>query len=224
MTTREMFCKKIWEYYLVLENDFLETERYVSFELGENLFCDSNESCNTENSKVYSDEYVKQYQAICSEIDVVMKQICKEIHNNDNVKSIPEYAKLILNDCPEIVLQKVKVKHKFELQPFKIWKIKDETSDYKSPNWWTDYNDVKHHRLENYKKGNLKNVINALAGLYILELYFVRKIGNTNNEKDVPNDVSKLFNLVDFQTKDTVLGRELYAMTEKELDETMKVI
>lgn len=220
MITREKFCKNLWEYYLVLESDFLE--RYVSFELGENLFCDSNENENIENSLVYSNEYIKQYQAICSEIDVVMKLICKEIHNKGNVKSIPEYAELILNDWPDIVLQKVCVKHQFILQPFKIWKIKDETNDYKSPTWWINYNEVKHHRLEKYKKANLKNVINALAGLYILELYFVKEIGRNSNDKDVPNDISKLFNLINFQTKDTVFGRELYAMTEKDLDEIMK--
>lgn len=124
--------------------------------LGENLFCDSNENENIENSLVYSNEYVKQYQSICSEIDTVIKRICKEINKNDTVDSIPKYAELILANWPNIVSQKVEVNHNFELQPFKIWKIKDETSDYKSPNWWTGYNDVKHHRLENYKKSKFK--------------------------------------------------------------------
>ena len=72
--------------------------------------------------------------------------------------------------------------------------------------------DVKHQRLENFKKANLKNVANALAGLYILELYFVKFIGNRDNVLDVPNNISKLFELVEFQTNNTVVGNGLYFM------------
>ena len=35
-----------------------------------------------ENSNVYSIEYIKQYQAIVSEIDVLLKEICKELGND----------------------------------------------------------------------------------------------------------------------------------------------
>ena len=33
---REDFCRSHWSYYMVLERDFLDVERYVSFDLGEN--------------------------------------------------------------------------------------------------------------------------------------------------------------------------------------------
>ena len=75
------FCKYHWEYYLVLEKDFLETERYISFDLGDNYLYDDRETTNIGNSMTFSNEYIKQYQTICSEIDVVMKSICNELGN-----------------------------------------------------------------------------------------------------------------------------------------------
>lgn len=61
------------------------------------------------------------------------------------------------------------------MEPWKNW------SDITAPTWWTMYNKVKHHRMENdsttqrqyYKFANLENVLNALAALYIAEEYYV---------------------------------------------------
>ncbi|HIR97854.1 MAG TPA: hypothetical protein IAD39_08295, partial [Candidatus Merdisoma faecalis] len=79
------------------------------------------------------------------------------------------------------------------------------------------YNDVKHHRAEQYKEANLKNVLNALAGLYILENYLVKYIGDMANDIDVPNDISHLFEMVDWETRDEVLGHEMYNINEDDV-------
>ena len=78
---RDEFCKLHWSYYLVLEKDFLDTERYISFEFGDNYLYDSHQIIDYGNSNTFSNEFVKQYQAICSEIDVILKSICKELGN-----------------------------------------------------------------------------------------------------------------------------------------------
>lgn len=75
---RDKFCSVFWRYYLALEKDFMETERFVSFDLGDNYLY-SVDGNDLENSNVYSIEYIKQYQAIVSEIDVLLKEICKEL-------------------------------------------------------------------------------------------------------------------------------------------------
>jgi len=80
------------------------------------------------------------------------------------------------------------------LQPFRNW---SNRTTYKSPDWWGPYNEVKHDRINNLKKANLKNVVNALAGLYVLEMYLVKYIGNGDNDYDVPNDISRLFKMYD---------------------------
>ena len=63
MISRDEFLRRYWDYYLLLEKDFLDTERYLSID--------------AVNFNAFSNEYIKQYQTICSEIDVIAKSFCK---------------------------------------------------------------------------------------------------------------------------------------------------
>ena len=211
---RDEFCRLHWMYYLALERDFLGVERYISFDFGDNYLYDSHEVKDFGNSKTFSNEFIKQYQAICSEVDVILKGICKELEGVD-ADTMPKYTNVVLEHWSDLPEQKVKM-YDIELQPFKNW-ASESQSQYRSPDWWSSYNQVKHERLGNFKKANLKNVANALAGLYILESYFVRFIGNRDDVEDVPNDVSKLFELVNFQTNDIVVGYETYLTKPKDI-------
>lgn len=212
--TRDEFCKNHWEYYLVLERDFMETERYVGFELGDNYVYVGTEATNPENSKVYSVEYIKQYQAICSEVDVILKSICKELGNATADRMDVGYTPTVLQAWSNIKQQKVRMKD-IELCPFVNW---EKSPNYHSPDWWKPYNSVKHERIDNYKEANLKNVLNALAGLYILENYLVKHIGDRDCTIDVPNEVSKLFEMVDWQTKNHVIGRNAYNIESNDIN------
>lgn len=209
---REEFCRLHWSYYLVLERDFLDTERYVSFDLGDNYIYDNQTVTDFANSNAFSNEFIKQYQTICSEVDVILKSICKELGNN-NANSMPAYTEEVLKRWSNLPDQRVKM-NETELRPFQNWK---SAPNYNSPDWWTPYNDVKHERLANFRNANLKNVANALAGLYILELYLVKFIGDRDQDVDVPDDVSKLFEIVDFETINTVIGRNSYFMTAQDV-------
>ena len=200
---REEFCKHHWEYYLVLEKDFLATERYVSFELGDNYLYSQTSPTNVENSLTFSNEYIKQYQTICSEIDVIMKSICREFGDTSANNMKDGYTPTILHNWSIIKQQKVKMKD-IELQPFLNW---EQSPNYKCPDWWTPYNRVKHERVIHYKKANLKNLLNALAGLFILENYFVKYIGDRDNDMDVPDDNSQIFEMVDYSTRVKVIKR-----------------
>lgn len=51
--------RNYWEYYLQLEDEFIATRRYVAF--------------HTSNSKTFSLEFLKLYEAICGEIDTIGK-------------------------------------------------------------------------------------------------------------------------------------------------------
>lgn len=211
--TRDEFCRLHWSYYLVLEKDFLDTERYISFDFGDNYLYDSQHTVtDCANSTTFSNEFVKQYQAICSEVDVILKSICKEL-GNTSANSMPDYTNLILNQWSNLPNPKVRM-NVIELQPFKNW---SPNPVYNSPDWWSPYNRVKHERLENFRDANLKNVANALAGLYILESYLVKFIGDRDNDLDIPNDISKLFELINFQTNNTVAGHGLYLATSQDI-------
>lgn len=211
---REEFCKYHWEYYLVLEKDFLGTERYVSFELGDNYLYNQELPMDLGNSLTFSNEYIKQYQAVCSEVDVIMKSICRELGSTSAIEMKNGYTTTILNNWSTIKQQKVKMKD-IELQPFSNW---EQSPNYKSPDWWNPYNKVKHERIIHFKNANLKNILNALAGLFVLENYFVKFIGDRDNDMDVPNDISRIFEMVNYSTRETVVGRNEYLATEKDID------
>ena len=62
--------------------------------------------------------------------------------------------------------------------------------------WWQDYNLVKHFRADapekgipNYQRAHLKNVMNALAALYILCQNLYKLLG----ESDLQLEPSRLF-------------------------------
>lgn len=212
---REEFIDTFWDYYLVLEQDFLSTERYVSFDLGDNYLYDGGTPKKLENSRCFSVEFAKQYQTICSEIDVILKAICGELNAKLSKENICEYTKAILNNnfWKSIVSQEVEFK-KIKLQPFKNW----SENPYQSPDWWSLYNDVKHNRAVKYQDANLKNVLNSLAGLYILENYLVKYIGDRDDSRDVPDDMSKIFTMVNWSTKHKILSKNLYAIIADEID------
>lgn len=213
---RTEFCRHHWDYYLVLESDFISTERYVSFDLGEDYLYDGLHHENFGNSITFSSEFIKQYQSICSEIDVILKSICKELHNPSANDMKYGYTPTVLTHWERITSQKVKFKD-IELQPFANWQ---QAPYYHSPDWWTPYNEVKHQRIDYYRNANLKNVVNALAGLYILEIYLIKHIGDRDGDMDVPNDISRIFEIIDFSTRETVVGRNSYLITEQDLSKT----
>ena len=63
-TNIDTFLKSYWSYYLELENQFVATKKFVEFDIS--------------NHATYSIEYLKLFQAVCSEIDVVAKILAEE--------------------------------------------------------------------------------------------------------------------------------------------------
>ena len=204
--TLESFYNNHWKYYLVLEKDFLKTQRYVEIDLGgDTSYITNTKGTNIGNSRTFSIEYLKQYQAICSELDTISKIICEYLGYRD-CKNIKEYTEVILDKYGDITSEVVEVltlKH-FELRPYEEW---TKGEKYKSPTWWKNYNKVKHNRVKNYKNANLKNVISALSGLYLLELYFLRRL-STKGDRYILHDQSEIFNVIGWKTRPQYLRLE----------------
>lgn len=64
----ELIIKNYWDYYLELEREVAEVRKYVEFDK-------SNYNC-------FSIEFLKLYQAICSEIDTLGKYLAKILDNS----------------------------------------------------------------------------------------------------------------------------------------------
>ncbi len=141
-----------WQYYLSVEDDFLNTRRYVEI--------------IPDNFTTYSIEYTRLLLSIGSETDVLCKLLCSQIDPTAQPKKILDYKGIILGKYPRLT------KLQIHMTPLQLSYIPWAGWENASPSWWRDYNTVKHSRHQNYQKANLRNVLESLSGLLVLNLYF----------------------------------------------------
>ena len=186
---RKEFEKNCWNVYLAIENDFLAIEKFIAID--------------EKNYQTFSNEFTKQLLTICGELDVQLKFLCRLINANSTSSKIIDYANELLSILPEINDFTIisKQNHLIEIQPWKDW------SAFSSPNWWIDYQKVKHSRLDfdntrniyNYEKANLKNTFYALSALFSIEMFIYKKLSEDENEKIlIPSRSSSVFTFRDW--------------------------
>ncbi len=135
-----------------MEEDVNKLSRYIEF--------------HPDNFNVFSIELVRLYLSICSEVDVVIKELCKKVTPESKTSRINEYKAVIKPQLDTFINQSaISSEHIIHFMPWKDW------NGEKNPEWWTTYNKVKHNRTEHYSKATLKNVLEALAALYVVNLY-----------------------------------------------------
>ena len=54
------------------------------------------------------------------------------------------------------------------LTPWKLW------GEDKNPDWWQSYNKVKHERNNHFNEATLKNVLDSMAGLLLINYLYCR--------------------------------------------------
>mgnify|MGYP001575632093 CR=1 FL=1 len=143
-----------WNYFLAIERDMDVLSRYIEFD-------ERNFGC-------FSIEIARVLLAAGAESDVVCKQLCQAVAPQTAAKNINDYIKVILDSTPKIASFQIDVpRFGLELHPW------DELqkSGNRVPLWWTAYNKIKHHRNSHYNLANLKNALNAVAGLFVVTLY-----------------------------------------------------
>ena len=145
-----------WNYFLALESDLAHLLRYVEFSI--------------ENYKTYSLELAHLLFAAASEVDVVLKGLCKKIKPDSNPENIKEYRGIIAPAFPKLCEMKIRIpRYGLQITPWDNWQ-RD-----KSPGWWGAYNDVKHKRDEFFHQAALQQTIAAVAGLFAVILYYYRE-------------------------------------------------
>lgn len=181
------FIKSYWNYYLDLEKEFEKTQKYVAFDLY--------------NKNTYSLEFLKLFQAVCSEIDVVAKAIAIDLEpnlKNEKTINIQKWGYVLQQKMPKLSSSKVLFNDDFYVSPWKNWrytKKKNKNGIFyypleegtKTPSWWLAYNSVKHARTDldnpnghiNYTKANLDNLIQSYAALLILEWLYIEVLDGT---------------------------------------------
>lgn len=169
------FIRTYWQYYISLENKFIDTLNYV--ELSE------------DNFNTYSNTYIMLLQAIGSEMNALFKELC-HFEKSEN-KNISDFAEGILAEFPEIVNCKINViGYDISFQPFKEWNV-DKPG--RSLEWWKAYNNIKHNRIGFAKDASLRNVLYSLGALMLLNMKLCKDIYQTEHKRDNPKKSSSLF-------------------------------
>ena len=180
MTSDEVI-NSYWKYYLSLESQVAEMERFIEFDL-------------KVNGKTYSSRLLELLQAICSEIDVIGKTLalqCDSSYQVTKYTPIKSWWFVIQNKYEGIQSEPVCFRKEtlFPWANFFVAKVNGKHIDdptvpnSHAPSWWNSYNNVKHRRTDRdrnglvYSQANLSNVINALAGLCVLETLLLEKTG-----------------------------------------------
>jgi hypothetical protein len=145
-----------WSYFLSVEEDLERLSRFIEF--------------NQNNYECFSLEIVRLLMAAAAEVDVVCKMICHGFDPGCNADNIIEYREKIIPKYPQLATFTVTApRYGLNFNPWEEWKHDN------NPLWWDAYNSIKHKRHTDYYKANLKNVLNAVAGLFVVCLYLYKE-------------------------------------------------
>jgi len=163
----------------IIENDLVTFFRYIPPEYYD----------NEDREKIISPVLVDLLIRIGSQIDIFFRNwdLVHELNpekeigklNIGNYKALEK--KLYLEDQKVFFLPTSEIK-----TPFKNWTKWD-----KEKNWWNAYNLVKHNGYKFREQGNLQNVIEALAALFLLNCLHEKvkfKVLKQNHEEITPNN------------------------------------
>jgi hypothetical protein len=147
-----------WNYFLALEDDLAKVSRYIEF--------------SESNYDTYSIELAHLLLAAASEVDVVLKILCDEVSPEITHDNINKYRQTIQAKQSHLIGEHCTIpRYGLKLTPWTEWDRNRESN----PIWWQSYNKVKHHRDSDFDKANLKNVLDAMAGLALANLYLQRR-------------------------------------------------
>jgi len=142
-----------WSYFIALDADLVRLSRYVEF--------------HPQNFDCFSLEIARVLLASAAEVDVVGKLLCKKIDRGSKAENILQYRDTIRPAHPRIATFEVRLpRFGLTLHPWDEWRHGRST-----PSWWSDYNKVKHQRDQHFARANLKNALNAVAGLFVMVLH-----------------------------------------------------
>ncbi len=120
------------------------------------------------NFSTYSHRIYSLFIRACTEFEASCKMIL--IENNYEFKKDAKINICTYYDIHSFskykfintYLVRLHMSDEIDLKPLAQWK-KDE-----GPSWYKEYNAVKHSRILNFPKANLENLLNAIAGVFIL--------------------------------------------------------
>lgn len=144
-----------WNYFLALEKNLESTARFIEF--------------TEQNFSTYSIELAHLLLASASEVDVVLKELCKLLEPTRSPNNINGYKAIIKEKCPELINERIYInRYGLSSQPWIKWEGEE------NPIWWKNHNNVKHQRNDHFNEAHLHNVINSIGALLITNFYYYK--------------------------------------------------
>lgn len=211
MIRRIEYLERFWEPYLLSEREFLSVLEYVALR-----------ECNL---GACSERLIRSLFISCSLFESLVKAIY-----GLNEGSISQYKAKMIEDSefvPNLPITVLRGEEGLTISPF------SSLCNGESPKWWRAYTDLKHNRAKHFEEGNLENALDALGGAYYLALVYIKRIGDYWYERlpysdenciDVPNDVSHLFKIDDFETRRHQAGYNSYFASNEDIEEIINEI
>ena len=145
-----------WTLFQVIDEDLHDFSRHVEFAEA--------------NFETYSIDLLRLYLSICSEVDVIAKLLCRRIGANlPDRPNMDHYRRTLKSHTPYANLSGLKITIRpmgREILPWEAWN-RDQ-----NPEWWTKHQGVKHERDQHFADADLKNVLDAAAGLLVFLTYW----------------------------------------------------
>ncbi|HLD16342.1 MAG TPA: hypothetical protein VJB02_01315, partial [Coxiellaceae bacterium] len=132
-----------FDYFLMLEDDFFNTRRYVEICKG--------------NFNSYSFEFDKIIKLACAAIEDLLKLICGiQPSAQTNIAVYRKYFSEHFADFHKIEVYCL-LSTPRKIRPWLVWESE------RTPGWWGAYNSIKHSQSTNFKKATQHNALKTLA-------------------------------------------------------------
>lgn len=171
-----------WPAYKRLENELISMTSDIRFD--------------DDQIGVYSDKFMEILIRTSIEIEAISKELYL---NNGGEKIEPESDMFFDTVCLQFLEEKWNLSKKCVLVNGVFFSFDKEENKILTPlrkankrgtsgaKWKQAYQAVKHNRNKNYKLGNMKNCVVALAALYILNIYYKDEVFQFADSKDINN-------------------------------------
>lgn len=187
-----------WPIYKQIEKEFKEISYYIAFD--------------RKQLETYSVKIADLILRTVSECENVASALCKKENiefkdRKGNLRNIVYFHEYIKKLNSKFNLKNKLVRFDFQNASENIFDMKrapfeKETKQINGKekfiwSWYYSYNMIKHDRINNFKEANLKNLINGLAALFLLNIYYLDEVYYLKKSYNIKKIIKKIKNFSD---------------------------
>lgn len=201
-----MMKNLFWPIYKQIEKEFKELSFFITID--------------RRQLKTYSIKIADLILRTVSEIENISKELCKREgikfkDKNGKLKKVIylneyiDYLNKIFNLKDKLVsfnFENVD-KNTFDVKhdPFRKIKRVINGKEIEVWTWYKAYNQIKHDRVKNFKEANIQNLIDGLAGLFLLNVYYKNEVFYIKDDYNVEQIINQISSFSDVFSVDSII-------------------